>query len=897
MLFRSENKSDHSWADFAQLLTNIVTLAAYCSISLAFAEYQKTEWIYYFSIGAVGIMGVLAAWDLICLINWDKWKKYFLKFWEKGKKLISWIKRIYPRIRFAVPAVILTAVLAVYNYHDTKYYKDVTEIYGVPMGIGESMSTEERKNSAEYWEIRHYPFKHKVELTFQESYGQMKVMKDYSTVYGMRIFQPTSRIVCEYRKGERDKYRELGQTYFMTARENGFRELRKASYYGSDNRLLLELERTEDSDKFQITSYSSEDMPQLLNSTLLRDPEDHNTSKGMLSRQIEIVYNEDGLPQTRKFGKRACNLFGINGEMYVYDQNKRMTALYYLDINGEPVCNKLGIMMMTFRYDERNNLQSISYFSDEKGTKETEGFYGVFCERFQYDAQGNLIERRQLDRSENRANDVNGICIYQYFYDGAKLTGEKFLNYDRVAAEHEKLRSSYVGFEKETEFNQTKIVVTLGQEEIQEDRLKEAQKLQGKELERWENGEKIFEAAEKTADRIYDYQEGLDRGSSELNESNQEKTADGKEGSEDIKEIREKTLTKSDIFFDQESNLTSDYVDQEKNSDGMRKYSSIQYIMGPKYNILSVSYFDKEKKLVENEMGYAEKRFGYDEKLRLTDEWYFNLAGKPCLNKDGFSMVRYEYDNQNDDQLKAVYYMDTEKNQIINRRLGYAAVRYQWSTQSEDDIKITTYWDTQGNLIPLAGMGYVKKEQTYNESGFLIQESYFDEKGNPVCRMDYGVAEILYDYGDDGNLICERYKGKDGKPVNRLDTGCAVVYTEFESGKLVKEYYEAYWKQMLRAMPDKNTGAVMIKYIYDNGNKVKEEYLDGDGQPVLRKDIGCAARQFEYNDRGRLQALYHYGTEGQLVLQDEGYAVIRYQYDRRGKCRSEEHTSELQSQR
>ena len=87
------------------------------------------------------------------------------------------------------------------------------------MGVGEPMSAAERQNCAGYWKIQNYPIKSRVELEYQEPYGQMEVMREYSSLYGMRMFQPAFRIVCCYRKGERDKYRSYGQEYFMTARE------------------------------------------------------------------------------------------------------------------------------------------------------------------------------------------------------------------------------------------------------------------------------------------------------------------------------------------------------------------------------------------------------------------------------------------------------------------------------------------------------------------------------------------------------------------------------------------------------------------------------------------------------------------------------------------------------
>lgn len=98
-----------------------------------------------------------------------------------------------------------------------------------------------------------------------------------------------------------------------------------------------------------------------------------------------------------------------------------------MDTVQKPVCNKLGIMTVSFQYDSDERLHNICYFSDAKKEKKTEGFNGVFCERFTYDSCGNLIERSQLDRSEISRYDNNGVSTYQYVYSDGRLSGETFL--------------------------------------------------------------------------------------------------------------------------------------------------------------------------------------------------------------------------------------------------------------------------------------------------------------------------------------------------------------------------------------------------------------------------------------------------------------------------------------
>ncbi len=78
------------------------------------------------------------------------------------------------------------------------------------------------------------------------------------------------------------------------------------------------------------------------------------TEASVISQAIEVTYNSDGLPKTRRISPHIYNLYGVNGERYAYNENKQLTG--------------------------------IRYFSDEKGEERIEGFQGVFCEKFEYDA-------------------------------------------------------------------------------------------------------------------------------------------------------------------------------------------------------------------------------------------------------------------------------------------------------------------------------------------------------------------------------------------------------------------------------------------------------------------------------------------------------------------------------
>ena len=233
----------------------------------------------------------------------------FFKWYPNG---IKWIP-IFGAVVFLMFRLLMS---------ETACYSSVVEVYGIPTGLGEKLEKKEREKCAAYWEIKDNTFFNVMTLTYKEPYNQLEVMKENSTAYNMLFFQPVTRIEIKYDE-DKSQYLSLNQSSFEVAKENGYKEPVKISYYNSSNKLVLKLERNEYG-KFDIIRYSSADMPQLLNSTLLYTQNEEVSENSLTSRQIEVTYNAEGLPETRRLSPYMYNANGINGEYYVYDENKRL---------------------------------------------------------------------------------------------------------------------------------------------------------------------------------------------------------------------------------------------------------------------------------------------------------------------------------------------------------------------------------------------------------------------------------------------------------------------------------------------------------------------------------------------------------------------------------------------
>ena len=871
--------------DLLSILGSIFTTLTFCSIDYWIAEYQGTEIIYRIAQAAIGIMTIAVvcgtAYLLYCKITCIRLvcNKIYMAL-KKGSEELSdqyhasslykHHRTLKTSVSIGCAVMIFAAVLIYYNWSETSYYASVREIYGIPTGIGDELSVEKLENRSFYWEIKDYPNQKRMVLTYHEAYGQMELMRRYSTVYQLDFFQPTAKVVYRYRT-DKDKFRAYKQQdYFDAARGNDWRVVEEVSYYDNNGKLLMQLIEN-GNDKYKIVAYSSEDVPQLLNSTLLRTPEtdsreqeqeygiavekDITFGNDMEEQQIEVAYNASGLPQSRKLDGDFRNLYGVNGERYAYDKDNRLTALYYLDANGETICNNLGIMMVSFQYDNDGNMSSIRYFSDENGIERIEGFHDVFCENLFYDNDGNIEERRLLNRSESWCYDSNGVCVYRYEHSNGMLTQETFLAFDGGAKIRDKnLQSKTVEFHQEKRGKEREIVITLDAvatvpadiddpvtiEETESDAMPSIgieNDIMLEAMAQPKESAAIEESYTGGKDSIYKL--GLsDRKKADI---------EGKDGEE---------------------------------TETIRKYETIHYLIGSDNQITKVLYQDGYGNLVLNEDGYAIKQLQYNRQQEVYEETYYDTYGYECFTDNGYKKIR----RTDNDGKEKIEYLRADEELAFNYELGYSYICYEVFKQGRNTTVMKSYYDELSRPIQVKDKGYAKVEETYDENGHLIRTAYYNENGLAVCREDYGIAEIIREYGENGNLIREWYKNENGRLANRSDSGFAVLHREYKDGNLSMQYYEGYQNQTLRPVANKGTGVAYTRYTFENGHKQQEEYFDTDMEPVLRKDIGCAAQRWEYTDMGKIAALFFYGADGELALRkDMGCAVIRYEYDDFGR--------------
>lgn len=950
--------------DIAELATGSIAFVTYLALTPVLAQYQRVEGARKFSIVAMAFASVVAAWELLCVVGYrrlqciagaflnvgkwvaDKVRRYFPWLYKicwfifavlliavvgvgifvaiilKLMKLVAgWIAREYLWILEAGVAALLIAIIVVYYWKpEVTYCTQLTEIYGMPSEAGEVSDTpEDMEGGRPYWKIEEYPRRKRMELTYMEPYGQPELMRQYSSAYGMEFFQPPAHIEVEYEIDQK-KYNSMSQAAFEAAGQNKFREPTQISYYSSNGKLILRMEKNEYG-KLEITRYSSGDIPQLLNSALLRIPEGQMMENDLTSQQIEVTFYPDGRPKTRRLSPYIYNLYGVNGEYYVYDGNGYLSSLYFLDIDGEYVCNKLGIMRVDFQYEDNGNLHSVRYYSDENREKKTEGFQGVFCEKFSYDSKGRLMERYQLDRNENSCSDVNGVCMYRYQYqeEEGKLKKEEFLGFNGESVRDRRFSGTYVSFDiGEMEKGKKEFVVSAdvlrapfgltgslmavdgsmaidssspsgpgGQWTAQSDELNQQNQRTGQGYSVSQQNQQVTRTY---APGRQDQQAGQGIANPQIERKNQGFTTAQQELWND-EEAQSKQQLAQAVFARQPGSQTG-YMDSAAQYEQREEMDIFQELYTWQKGMPDAGLARNDAWIrVEDEADiacrYAAVHYEIDKKGDILSVSYSDRDGNLMENEEGYAVKRIESEVKEGKLIETERYFDTYGRPCLTND-GYMAVRTTYDSEQDDGNKRIGYLDSHEKGMFSRKLGYarVDYECQREDSRRTVRKRYFDQAGELVRIAGQGYAEVRQYYNERNLLIWEAYYNEYGGRMRRADYGVAEIWYEYdESGNLIRESYKDVDGKLVNRT---DTGYAVVYRKFEDGQMVHCHYggyQDGVFGEVADKVTGVAGIASFY-DGGQKTGEEYYDVEGNLTLRsDLGCAVQEYEYDDSGnKC-------------
>ena len=306
------------------------------------------------------------------------------------------------------------------------------------------------------------------------------------------------------------------------------------------------------------------------------------------------------------------------------------------------------------------------------------------------------------------------------------------------------------------------------------------------------------------------------------------------------------------------------------------RYAVIRRTYDERKNLLRCAYFDAEDKPVrysENDE-YFQLLREYDDANNVTLERYLDAEGQPMPCKAGYASVRRRY-NENRKVAWCALFDAEDKPVLYTTRDIYYQIAYEYDAAGNTVRE--QYFDGEGQPM-LCSAGYAEVRRTYDEKKRVTRIDYYGTDGAPILSNEQ-VAGIAYDeYDEWNNTVLVRYYGTDGS-LTLHKNGYAVIRRKYNENK--KLIWCAYSDAADQPIPYTTRDIYyQIAYEYDAaGNTVREQYFDGEGQPMLC-NAGYAEVRRTYDDKKRVTRIDYYGTDGAPILSNEQVAGIAYdEYD------------------
>ena len=666
-------------------------------------------------------------------------------------------------------------------------------------------------------------------------------------------------------------------------------------------------------------------------------------SVGHLDAPMIAVYRcrNGGSPDTVEYQDRN----GIIQITYAYTTDMQYVSFQENEFNSTPVYpsteeNEFGIPVRLkidryhFDYDEDGRLIRRLYMSGVNYVVNDEGAAG---EEYSYDEEGRLISLRYLNRSGNVAANQKGIAGINYVYDSVgEILEEHFVNEkDEPIYGPDYYAACISELGKNGEATSLTYYDMGGNEAVNRDGFSRSEQeydvygdlikisyyapdgtaafceagYHRAEYEYNDKGERISATYFNEEGKIIQCAEGYARITWDYDKNgNVIETAyfaaDGEPlSSKNLAALVRQSFNAGGYIVEQTNYgmdgnpiITTDgYYRKEITLDNNKRASEI-------------AYFDAEDHPVYCKEGYHKQTFSYDRQGNLTEMTLYGTQGQLVPFRGYWAIQRREYNGGG--QITRISYFDQYGNPTI------VSGRYASLENSYDDrglLLSTSYYDTTGQLtegasgsytpnVMVGDRYYAKIGFEYDEAGNVTRTSYYGEDGQLLTDAEFAMIE--YSYDETGRQICEQEKDATGN----LISGAAIIETGYDvyGNTSSLAWYDAFGKPVRNTSgyckidAERNIrGDIVSQYMYledgslfqgyslhrdydDNGKKIKEYYLAGNGKAVSL-DSGYAAILWEYDNRGLCTQVQSVTADGKPVVgEGNGYAILCYTYDENG---------------
>ena len=167
---------------------------------------------------------------------------------------------------------------------------------------------------------------------------------------------------------------------------------------------------------------------------------------------------------------------------------------------------------------------------------------------------------------------------------------------------------------------------------------------------------------------------------------------------------------------------------------------------------------------------------------------------------------------------------------------------------------------------------------TYDDEGYVTKLEYAGVYNVKVGDAE-GIFARAFKHDDKGRVIEERYLGYDGQP-KATQGGLGIKRHAFAENDdwIETAYYAVDGKQSSDA-----SGVPIVKIEYDKyGNRIKESYVNAQGELVLRTDVRASGFTYKYNEWGDRIVQSYFGLDGKPCYGSDGLARADWKFDNNG---------------
>ncbi len=299
-------------------------------------------------------------------------------------------------------------------------------------------------------------------------------------------------------------------------------------------------------------------------------------------------------------------------------------------------------------------------------------------------------------------------------------------------------------------------------------------------------------------------------------------------------------------------------------------YHGIAYTWENK-QMTAKTYMGLDRKPVNCKEGYAIIRLEYDEDGKNTARIYLNADGEPVDGGKGYTRCEIGYYHEKASRYR---YYGIDGNAAVGPE-GVFELRYTYDRFSE--VSAITCFSEDGSAAVCTD-GWHRFSQIRNGEGRITDKAYFGTDGSYTAGKD-GWARQTTEYNSKGQVSSRTIYGTDGRPGGVADD-CATFRYEYSADNGTLEYIRYYDGKDMPAANGK--GYYGVRYIRNEAGTVTgERYLDKSSRPMMIPK-GYAGMDYAYNEKGKVSRMTYVDLNDRPVLIGIGYCAVEMDYDEAG---------------